>query len=546
MPLTTPIQLNAALTNGDLVYRWLGRFWQTVFQDDLLIKRYQSGQGLLSTQLYLNFLETLNLYDRNTVPVYHRERWRMFTLKESQKNTGNAAAVQLGSEFVPVIGPQLELPFQVNDTYVVGGYTKRVGTTTYPLDAANVADVITALTDDIVKPARMLLRDVDFRIEQNTVVFLNNNDPFTLGFPTREVTAADGTVDREVAVWAVDTMFDVDYTFNFMGYVLGMRDKSSEFYARYLNALWDMYNWGTRLSMFQSGIAAMLDEPFVIEDVETVTQIITDENLQVITDKNVYTLPSGAVLVANLQVGTVLHKGDLLSDTIRIYTNIDPSRLSAGNDVARLKIDINALFLTPGFFRTQLRWGLGLSWQLEDITYHGDDSNGNPKLSFTVYGAQDDIDGFWSDFWQYCEVNHIDGRTCFDGYLRGKLLSVDGAVWGTISPLEYFLYQFLKANLMFIVVDSVRLSERGRQSLHLLNALKQVIPSHVCFFVVERQTVSPVTYDMGATMTDVSLPAVASTVKDVAGADEYSKIRMAYKDATPMVKLIPTCHGDAQ
>lgn len=543
MALTTSVPLNDGLSNGDLIYRWLGNFWQSIFKDDVLIRRYQAGQGLTSSQLYLNFLETLDLYDRNTVPVYHRERWRMFTIKASQRNTGNAAAICLGSQFTPVIGPQLELPYQLGATYTIGGFTTRVGATTYPVTIPDVADIATALVDDIVKPAKLLLRDVDFKFEQDTVIFLNNNDPFTLGFPVRSVVNADGTTDQEVAIWAVDTLFDTDYVFNFIGYVLGMRGVSSEFYAKYLNALWDIYNSGTSLSLFQSGIAAMLDEPFVIEDEETVVQIVSGDNLQVITDKHVYTLPSNAALATNLQVGSLLYKGDLLSDTIHIYNNTDPSRLSAGNSAPQFRSDINALFLTPGFFRTQLRWGLGLSWQLEDIVYHGTDSNGNPKLNFTVYGAQSDIDAFWSDFWTYCELNHIDGKACFDGHLRGKLLPVDGSVWGTISPLEYFLYQFLKANMLFIVVDSAKLSARGRQSLYLLNALRQVIPSHVCFFVVERQTVTPEEYDMGAIMTDTAVPALAHTINDVAGADEYYKAHMTYKAAAPGVQLIPACQG---
>lgn len=546
MPDTTTLSLNSALSNGDTVFKWLGSFWKILFQDDLLIRRYTGGQGLLSSQLYLDFLETLNLYDRNTVPVFHRERWRMLVLKESQRNTGDAASLQLGGTYTPVVGPQSELPFQLGTTYLIGGSVVWEGATTYPLGDPSIAGIATAVTDDIVKPTKVLMRDVDFRIDQNTIIFLNNNDPFSLGFPVRSVVADDGTQDREVAIWVVDALFDKDYVYNFIGYVLQMRDKSSDFYAKYLNALWDMYNSGTSLAMFQSGIAAILDEPSVLEDAETIVTILYGDNIQVITDKNVYKLHSTSSLHPKLQVGSVLQKGDLLSDTIRIYNNIDPSRLSAGNDAARLQDDINALFLTPGFFRTKLRYGLGLSWQLEDITYHGNDANGNPKLSFTVYGDDADIQAFWQDFWQYCELNHIDGKACFDGHLHARLLPVDGAVWGSVSPLEYFLYQFLKANMLFIAVDSAKLSLRGRQSMYLLGALRQVIPAHVCFLVVDRQTVSTETYDVGAMVTDDAVPALAHTLSDTAGANEYSKIRLAYKDAAPLAQLIPICYGDVK
>ena len=230
---------------------------------------------------------------------------------------------------------------------------------------------------------------------------------------------------------------------------------------------------------------------------------------------------------------------------VTIYDNLDPARLSAGgNDPDRLRQDTAALFLPTGLFRTNLRHGLGITWQLQPITYEGSDANGNPRLRFTVYGTDEDVETFWDDFWAYCEQQDISCASCFDGHLRDTLLETDGAVWGELSPVEYFLANFLKANAVIIAIDANRLSVAGRNAMHLLATYRAAIPAHVHLFVIERQTLPNEEYDMGADVADAVTPVLVTPLAEVAGPDEFYKARMSYNDPGPVVYWLPVCQGE--
>jgi hypothetical protein len=538
--ITPAIPIADLAPAGNRMFDWMGKLWTTIFQDSEFVRSWAASHGLLSSQLYLNFMETMYVTDRTQAPVFHRDRWRMITLRASERNTGRAVSVRLGSTDTPVIGKQVAAPFIPGRQLAIGGYAEHAGTTAYPIDA-NIADVATAIVDDIVRPTRILVRDIDFRIEDGTVIFLNYNDPFVSGFSTRTV-QTDGEDDTELAIWAADAMVDKDYVYNFIGHVIGMQDTSSEFYARYLNALWDLYNNGASITLFTAGIAALLDEPVISEHGEVVEALITTPRRQVVTDQNVYEIPESATLRSHIIQGAVLQAGELLTETLHIWENIDPERMAAGTqDVDQFVQDVPALFLPSGFFRARLSHGLGVTWDLQPITYQGDDDNGNPRLRFTVYGSDTDIQAFWADFDTYLETHGISGETCFTDHLHATLPQVVGAEWGTVSPLRYFLTNFLKSNLLIVAVDSTKLSAQGRRALHLLSNLRANIPAHTCFLVVERQDVGPESYDLAEQTEDSVTPVLATALCEMAGTGVYAKTNLRYGDAAPRVAWVPTC-----
>lgn len=543
MNKTIALPLADLTDTGNKMYNWLGQLWTTVFNDKGLVKNWTSSQGMLSAQLYLNFLETAKLIDRKQSPVYHRDRWRMIKLKRSEMNTGDAVSVYLGSEHTPVIGKQISAPFVPDKAPVIGGSAELEGVTAYPLPE-DITDVITAVTDDIAAPTHVLASGIDFEIKRNTILFYNHKDPFKLGFPTQSVRTDDTeeAEDTEVALWLSDVLVDKDNVYAYLGHVLGIKENSSEFYSNYLNALWDLYNQGASLSLFNSGVAALLDEPYIQNEHETV-QIVTDSpRRQVITDQNVYDIPANAVLNDAVTLGNVLHAGDLLTKTVCILSNLDPVKLSADEqDAVQFKHNVPALCLPSGFFRANVRKGLGLTWDLQPITYQGKDANDNPKLRFTVYGSQSDIDAFWTDFEQMCETKGISGKTCFDGYLNATLPEVIGAEWGTVSPLEYFLSNFLKSNLFIITVDSGKLSIRGKQTMHRLSMLRNATPAHTCFLVIERRSMDEELHDLGAQSVDDTQQALSVHLYETASADAYVKTNLVYKATKPHATWIPTC-----
>jgi hypothetical protein len=529
---------------GDKVFDWLGTLWTSIFEDTQLVRNWTTAQGLLSAQLYLNFIETLNLPDRHESPVFHRDRWRMLTIRQSARNTGNAVALRLGSDNPAVVGKQVEAPYVPGHTPVIGGHTAITGLTAYPLDDA-ITDVLTVITDDIATPTKVLVSGVDFSIKDGTILFYNNSDPFVLGFPVRTINSPDGD-DTEIALWAGDVMVDRNYVYNYLGHVLGLRDVSSEFYTTYLNALWDIHNAGASLALFKSGIAALLDEPYVKDGPETVQYVLTTPRRQVITDKHVYDITASAMLRSCIVPGAVLQSGALFTETIHVWENLDPARFAAGNqDMEQFKRDMPALFLPPGFFRAELKHGLGVTWDLQPLTYQGADANGNARLRFTVYGSDADIEAFWNDFETYCENNNVAIQTCFTEHLYSNVQSVFGAEWGLLSPFEYFLTNFLKTNLMIVAVDSQKLSAQGRQTMHLLGNLRNAMPAHTCFFVVERQDVSQESYNLEESVDDTLLAMLAVPLYEMAGTVVYVKTNLRYGDAQPRVSWVPTCRRTA-
>lgn len=537
MPKTVPIDLEKVVDNGELIHNWIGNLWNQIFKDRELVRANNAANGLLSTQLYLNFIETLKLLDRKAAPVFHRERWRSIVLKKSEQNKAKANAFQVGDSIVPRVGPNNHNILGGTPKAKLGGFSDIPGVTAYPIPE-DIVDVIVSVTDSINTPSKIFIRGIDFEVSESSILFFNNNDPFLKGFPV--LNTPDGL---EVQIWATDVLFDKDFVYDFSGHVLGIREPSSEFYANYLNALWDIFNQGASIALFRSGIAAVLGEPYIQEEKETIEYIIDTANggRQVITDAHVYNITPNAVLRSKIVIGAELGFGELLTENIRIYDNLDPTRLSANSEYfSRLRSDVPSISLDPAFFRARIEQGLSVTWDKVPLEFTGRDANGNPKLRFKIYGNSEDVETFWQDFWDYSEATGISGTACFPNELNATLLETVGATWGTVSPAEYFLYNFLKANFLVVVVDSSNLTAQGKRNMYRLGALHDAIPAHVTMLIVDRVDIPTDEYDMDIAEDSV-FPIFSKKLSERAGPDEFIRSRLTYGDAKPIVHLIPKC-----
>jgi hypothetical protein len=397
-----------------------------------------------------------------------------------------------------------------------------------------MADVLTVIVDNLASPKTVLVRGIDFYVENETLFFLHDTDPLTSGkFPT--VTGKDG---KQALIWLCDALVDRKYVQNFAGYVLGVMDLSSEFYKRYLNALWDIYNKGATFTEFTAGIAAMLDEPSIVGATETVDcVIVTPEYKQVVTDVRVYRVEPTAELRDSIVAGAVLRRGELLTKTLKLYGNLDPERLTADSEYGdTIREDVPALLLPAPFFRSRLRYGLGVSWERVQITSAGPDANGNQRLQFPVYGDPADVQLFWEDFWAYCEREQTPSAIYFGEPTSLRPTGVFG-YYGTIVPMEFFLANFLKANTFLVTVDTDRLSARGRRAAGNLVLLQDVLPKHTCVLVLERKNIPSETYEE---YEEAPLIADAAPVRDIAGPGYLVRSRMSYED-TVALRWIPVC-----
>jgi len=519
------------------LYNWLGTFWQRIYQDSALMKATMDGTGVETAQLYLDFMEAIGLLNRNNVPAYHRERWHYATIKQSEADTGNAAALKLGMSPTIVIGPQTDPSYPAGAMFKLGGNASYSNVVAYPLHLDGMTDVITCITSNIARPAVVLVRDRDFVISGDTVFFTKDNDPFLVEGWSRKPTRDD----VELALWCCDMLVDRDYVYNYLGSVLNIQTPSSEFYAKMMGAIWTLYNKGSSLAVVRSALGAVLGEPTVINLTERVETILEyADRQQVVTDAHVYTLPVTAVLRDDVVNNQILHQGDFLTKTLRLYETLDPLKISGCSEFGQLfYTDVPALWLDNRFMRARTRFGLGFDWTPRQITSAGVDANGNQRLQFELYGDPLDVQTFWNDFWAYCEQHSIAPATCFQDYLYATV-SATGS-YGQVRPMEFLLRYFLKYNAMVLVIERDQLNSEIRFTdvAKILTAFRLVIPAHVYLFIVEQLDKND-SYTLD-TPESAIVRSWAKNKQESAHEGLPSQVGMTYLERRPVKRWMPAC-----
>lgn len=541
---TVSADLDMFAGEGRQLFEWLGMFWTRIYENSELMRGLQDGQGLLAAQLYLDYLENMNLVGRHTAPAFHRERWKPIVIKRSMRDKGNANMLRLDMDPPVKIGKQPGgTPYVEGLKYKIGGHAEYTSATSYPLPE-DVSDVLTCVCDNVAVPSTVLIRGTDFIIRDHTIFFLRDNDPFDNPAFPRRVYTDEGHDDEEILLWTVDTLIDKDYVYRHIGYVMGIETASSEFYQRMLNGLWDMYNKGTPISVVWSGIGAILGEPTIANASELVELVLSDDNgVQVVTDKRVYVVNKEAKLRASVKEGATLRSGEFLTETIRVYDTLNPRKLVASNEYGeRLRSDVQTMFFGNNMLRARLLFGIGASWETSDIVNTGLDANGNPKLKFDLFGNDQDVSAFWEDMWSYVENKNISSETCFQDYIDVIVSPVVGAVYGRVSPLEYFMRYFLRANTTIVVVERDKLSSpaQDRDPVGLLTYMRGVLPAHMMLMIVEQRHPEPEKYDMSDVGENID-KTYATNLTSSAYAGTRSTSRMTYLDRPPVMRWVPQC-----
>lgn len=517
----------AYVDTADTLLRWMGMLWTGLSNDPGFVNQYMTAKGLIAAQLTVDMQEAAALTDRNTVPVHHRHRWAPIPLTLRERNTGKAAKLQLGDTYVPVIGPQVSDPFIRGAVAEIGRYYPLKGVTTYPLPDT-WDDITTVLVDSLDNPQTVLIRNIDFYVEDSTLFLLHNTDPFESG--AFGVTG-DGD-DRTVLLWAADVTEDRNYISDFIGYVLGVGGTSTAGCRAYLNAVWDLYNNGAAYRIFRAALSALLFIPYILEDTETV-EVVQDD--MVITDKHVYRIPDAAAIPSTILPGAVLHYGDALTAALRIYDNLMPDKAAVNAPADHtLRNDVPAFMLPSRFFASDIRYGLGLTWAATPVQQSGTDANGNPRLYFDIYGDARDITTFWQYFWDYCERHGIPSSDYFKRY---QSAGETAAGYGTIIPFEFFLDNFMKSNTMIIVLDTDMLSDAGYHNAGNLVMLNSIVPANVYIAVLEHHTAGSEEY---REYNDAALAADSTAAVDVITPEGITAAGLTYGDCVT-VRWVPVC-----
>lgn len=498
---------------------WLGSFWTAVYKDPDFIEYMQDARALRIAQLYLDLLENLKLEDRENIPVFHRERWHPIVLRKSQAGTGSKDMFKLVDKEKDRSGIRLG-DDQKDDVYpnptmfTLGGEKIDLNDmVVYPLtgDSGVLKTVLTCICNNIANASVVLGKGSDFTILPGAIAISKKCDPF-IGemadeFPKFEILEDDPEDnDEEVVLWACDTMFDKDFVYKSIGYAMALPTGSTEVYKRVVNAAWNTVASGCTPLLLKSLMAMICGVPTVKEDGEVVEQIVEDEILQVITDKNVYTFPLNAELREDVVIGAKLKRFDTMDTAVRIYPCItDVDRIGLYNEFVKnteeFSQDVPFVDLPPALFRSDLENGFSVGWEEVPVYFEGLDKNKNPRFRFDLEGSDLDNDTFWQDVWKDYEDAGVSMATLLD-CVDGDTIFEAGREVGVISPIKFFIKNLIGANTIIMTVRTDTLADDAPlYDPKFFGVVRECVPSYIRLYVIEHETVSENPETPGSTVT---------------------------------------------
>lgn len=506
---------------GRELLRQLGSFWSNVFQDADKLQAHLRSSGHVQGQIYLNYIETVACLSRLTVPVFHRENWRLLTITKS-------AAFSISTVFKPddlVFGPQ-EGNVEARPEGSVATYgAPETRWTMLPMPDDLVQANFT-LQNLVLYPSKVWVNGVDYHLDsdRHAFAFKDNlfDDPLV---PSRDILDANGhVVDQEIAFWVYNGDYDLNYIYTHFGYVLGLKLDTSEGYKQILNAVWDMYVSGfspNNLTMF---LAAMSGAPTVIGPKETVELIRQEEDCKlIITDSQVYKIPFAAE--ATVEVGDEIVAGQSICDAVSVadLAGYDPnySMLPA--------ISLSTPLMSGRYFGE-------ISFKNHDVTieYSGLDDNGKAIVRFETGGFPADIETFWE---------LVQSRGVTAGKTLADLLDTRTNKVGEptalnmppfINPLKFILDNLLRNNMFVIKVRSSSFDENA-PGLSFFRLLRNVVPPHTTF-VVFIELVPP---------TDVIDLSATGDEDDAGAEEEVGKFKGASAESDDAYELADAAPGEA-
>lgn len=476
------------------LFSWLRSFWTDLYKDKNFIKRLQGARATRYAQLYLDLLENIQLLDHKNAPVFHRERWYPVIVRKSAQNDSSASKIKLGSDKNVVLGTQTNTDVFKDDTVIkLGENTEYRNVVTYSLPE-KVVTVLSCIVDNIADPKIILKNGEDFSITESSLVIRKEHDPFSegSGFAVFDIPESiDSAGDEEAVLWACDTLIDKNFVMNYTGYAVGLETESTETYKRIVSLLWDAISDGISIEHLHEVLAAMCCVPTILDEKEIVEAVYgSGGNTKVITDKNVYTLGPRSTkdsVLDCVKTGNTLYKGCILDKSVRIYPfiqGIDTVEKKSGFTKEQFMSDVRSLSIPAAIVRSDLCGGFYAGWEPVDVIYNGNDSNGNPRLSFDL-GMPDDEDArYWASVWLRFEKAGISMKSCFKEPIDDNIS--EGEKCGEVVPIEFFLRNLVGANTLIVVIDTDLVADTSPVfDPNFFNAFRKLIPEYIRLYFIE-------------------------------------------------------------
>ena len=478
----TGIHPESMVETAPTLFRGLGSLWTRYFEDKDYPVAVTRGHALAAAQIYLDILETIDIRDRNRLPLFHRERWRPATILKSQRGQGSGAVVgALGA-----VGPQTDPVLVPGRVIAVGGGFDYANAVAYPIDVGD--HVIATIGDGIADPEFVLCAGSDFAVANGSVYFRRDKDPFELGFPFRELD--DG--DLEILLWCSDCLDDNSWLDKVAGAVFGTEFASTGFDRAIAMALWDLVNHGATDGRVLKFVSAVFGQPVSADTEETVADVAPG---LVVTADNAYRISKTAGVV--VEKGQVLSPFSRFTDAVTLYRPQDIDRVSP-----EFAADVPAIAISPSITGLGIADAVSATFAESDLRWTGTDLNGNPKFVFDLGGSAADVDAFFSGFHRNCEVLGVSQADVFSDSLFELWFPSPVTAAGRLVPAQWVLRNLFPGCLSFAVADLDAVDgDTGRVAL-----LKRVLPARLLVSVVGKRRVSD-TRDFDDVVEDTELGA---------------------------------------
>lgn len=459
------------LEGGRLLLAQIGSFWTRIFADSKQLQEHLRSSGNEQNQTWQNYLETVATISRLTVPVFHTQDWYLITISENDVN--NFASIYQSGDLVygTQPGTRENRPEGTVHRY---GERDRPDVVQIPLPEP-LKEINYTLQNTVTLPSRVWVYGVDYTVDESRSVLRFADDPFN--DPTvaiRDVQNESGEIiDREIAFWVYKGSLDLDYIWEYFGYVLQMQLDSSEEYKQLLNALWDMYVLGPSKKGFEQFLSAAAASPTIIDAEETV-EVVRDEGdtILIVTSSRSYRVPSHATVTVT--VGDVLHAGDPLTDAVQI------AELCGNNPDYSL---MGSLALTPSMISGDYISELVFRNENVRLQYMGPDADGRVMVEFEVSGFPPDVELFW----ETVHANGVAAGTTLAELLDQRTNKIGqpppSALPEYVNPMQLVVSNIMRNNLFVIRMNAGSFGTNA-PGTQMLAFLRRIMVPHTTYVIM--------------------------------------------------------------
>jgi hypothetical protein len=371
---------------SDLLHEDAGTFFRYYYEDAERVFALLDSLCWVNQSLFAEASDAARLFFRTEIPPLHREPFLPIIVTEREYREGRKNTLVYGGT------PTL----RYGDDYYYGVPAALI-TGAVPLPETDGKIVDTDICTDLpVDPTVILLKDEDFVIRNDHIVFLR--DVFDL------LPSEGDAPNRTLTLWLSSVYTDRNYLQDRLGVLTQTQGESSPEYAAFVNTMLDSVIGGTGYAALTRILCLLFDVPCT-ETEETVEyEGVSASGHWQATDRHVYHAPLSASFIYS--AGTTVPAGTILTDAI---TPIYGRNFPAGEPLL-----LSRLFLGREYIA-------GLIFPNEDVPITFD----KKRLVFKIIGRNEDIRRFWDTIY---------ARTADDTFLA------EAAVQGMVNPAE-FIYR---------------------------------------------------------------------------------------------------------